>query len=195
MRCSTDRRDLAEHAATGRPGRAAVINPAIGLMEDPRRGPRHIQAAGAAIVPVPVDDDGSKSPRVNAHRTPGSPTDARHRHRSASPCRSSVGLLLEWAAKRGAWIIEDDYDSEYRYDGRPFRHSRESIGPSSSFTGNVQHPSAVAATCLCRRARQAPRSFGSEVGHRSIHPTAPSEATLSDFMEAGHSDALALLVV
>jgi GntR family transcriptional regulator/MocR family aminotransferase len=27
--------------------------------------------------------------------------------------------LLEWAAGAGAWIIEDDYDSEYRYRGRP----------------------------------------------------------------------------
>jgi GntR family transcriptional regulator/MocR family aminotransferase len=27
--------------------------------------------------------------------------------------------LLEWAAKSGALIFEDDYDSEYRYSGRP----------------------------------------------------------------------------
>jgi GntR family transcriptional regulator/MocR family aminotransferase len=27
--------------------------------------------------------------------------------------------LLAWAAKTGAWIIEDDYDSEFRYRGRP----------------------------------------------------------------------------
>ena len=27
--------------------------------------------------------------------------------------------LLDWAARRNAWIIEDDYDSEYRFEGRP----------------------------------------------------------------------------
>jgi GntR family transcriptional regulator/MocR family aminotransferase len=27
--------------------------------------------------------------------------------------------LLEWAQRANAWIIEDDYDSEYRYRGRP----------------------------------------------------------------------------
>jgi GntR family transcriptional regulator/MocR family aminotransferase len=27
--------------------------------------------------------------------------------------------LLEWARRHGAWIFEDDYDSEYRYDGKP----------------------------------------------------------------------------
>src|SRR5262249_23289675 len=27
--------------------------------------------------------------------------------------------LLAWAAAAGAWIIEDDFDSEFRYTGRP----------------------------------------------------------------------------
>jgi GntR family transcriptional regulator/MocR family aminotransferase len=28
-------------------------------------------------------------------------------------------MLLDWARAAGAWILEDDYDSEYRYAGRP----------------------------------------------------------------------------
>ena len=27
--------------------------------------------------------------------------------------------LLGWAGRAGAWVIEDDYDGEYRFDGRP----------------------------------------------------------------------------
>ena len=27
--------------------------------------------------------------------------------------------LLEWVRRSGAWVIEDDYDSEFRYSGRP----------------------------------------------------------------------------
>jgi GntR family transcriptional regulator/MocR family aminotransferase len=27
--------------------------------------------------------------------------------------------LTEWAGRSGAWIVEDDYDSEYRFGGRP----------------------------------------------------------------------------
>jgi GntR family transcriptional regulator/MocR family aminotransferase len=27
--------------------------------------------------------------------------------------------LLDWAARHDAWILEDDYDSEFRYEGRP----------------------------------------------------------------------------
>ena len=40
----------------------------------------------------------------------------------ANPAAMSLGRrleLLEWAARHGAWILEDDYDSEYRYSGRP----------------------------------------------------------------------------
>lgn len=29
--------------------------------------------------------------------------------------------LIEWARQNGSWIIEDDYDSEFRYRGRPVR--------------------------------------------------------------------------
>ncbi|MFP3373463.1 PLP-dependent aminotransferase family protein, partial [Pseudomonas sp. SIMBA_068] len=28
-------------------------------------------------------------------------------------------LLLDWAARTGGWIVEDDYDGEYRYVSRP----------------------------------------------------------------------------
>ena len=28
-------------------------------------------------------------------------------------------VLLEWARRAQAWVLEDDYDSEYRYTGRP----------------------------------------------------------------------------
>src|SRR5262249_62268208 len=27
--------------------------------------------------------------------------------------------LLDWARRRGAWVLEDDYDSEHRYDSQP----------------------------------------------------------------------------
>jgi GntR family transcriptional regulator/MocR family aminotransferase len=27
--------------------------------------------------------------------------------------------LLQWAGKQGMWLVEDDYDSEFRYNGRP----------------------------------------------------------------------------
>ena len=81
-----------------------------------------LTAAGAAVIPVPVDGEGllvgrgaSLGPDVRlVYITPS------HQY----PLGVTMSLqrrlqLLEWAAGRPAWIIEDDYDSEYRYDGRP----------------------------------------------------------------------------
>jgi GntR family transcriptional regulator/MocR family aminotransferase len=81
-----------------------------------------MQAVGAKIVPLPVDRDGlrvdagvrrAKQARL-AYVTPS------HQY----PSGVMLGLdrrvaLLAWAASQGAWIIEDDYDGEFRYAGLP----------------------------------------------------------------------------
>jgi GntR family transcriptional regulator/MocR family aminotransferase len=79
-------------------------------------------AASAFIVPVPVDDEGLDVAE-GARRAPA----ARLVYASPSyqmPLGVTATLprrlaLLEWAARTGAWVLEDDYDSEYRYAGRP----------------------------------------------------------------------------
>ena len=80
------------------------------------------QSFGAKIVPVSVDKDGfdlSAALRQshNARLVYVTPS---HQF----PLGLTMSLprrlaLLEWAKKAEAWIIEDDYDSEYRYAGRP----------------------------------------------------------------------------
>ena len=80
------------------------------------------QAVGAQICRVPVDSEGLNleagqrlcaRPRLvyvtPAHQFPLGVTMSLRRRLS----------LLEWARKSGALIFEDDYDSEYRYSGRP----------------------------------------------------------------------------
>ncbi len=79
-------------------------------------------AAGASLVPVPVDAEGLDIAAGEARRA-----DARLVYVSPShqyPLGVTMSLtrrlaLLAWAQRTGAWIIEDDYDSEYRYAGRP----------------------------------------------------------------------------
>ena len=81
-----------------------------------------LATAGATIIPVPVDRDGldirlarERSPKAGlvvvtpSHQCPLGVT-------LSLPRRLE---LLAWAAKTRAWIIEDDYDSEFRYLGRP----------------------------------------------------------------------------
>ncbi len=78
--------------------------------------------AGARLVPVPVDDEGLDV-AAGANLCPT----ARLVYVSPShhfPLGVTMSLarrlsLLEWASRAGAWILEDDYDSEYRYSGRP----------------------------------------------------------------------------
>ncbi|PIA72480.1 PLP-dependent aminotransferase family protein [Pseudomonas sediminis] len=81
-----------------------------------------LEGADLQLIPVPVDDQGL---RVDEGRRLA--TDARcalvtPSHQS--PLGVSLSLprrlaLLEWARASQAWIVEDDYDSEYRYVGRP----------------------------------------------------------------------------
>ncbi len=96
---------------------------AVWLEEPGYPGARTAFAAGnARIVPVPVDAEGLDvqagerlAPRARlAYVTPS------HQY----PLGFTLSLerrasLLEWAERRDAWIIEDDYDSEFRYIGRP----------------------------------------------------------------------------
>lgn len=81
-----------------------------------------LKAAGAELVPLPVDTDGlivseglKSSPEARmAVVTPS------HQYPLGSVLSLSRRLeLLEWARENSAWILEDDYDSEYRYGGRP----------------------------------------------------------------------------
>src|SRR5215470_11317856 len=77
---------------------------------------------GARLIPVPVDDEGmriadglAQAPRARfvvvtpSHQCPLGVT-------LSLPRRLA---LLSWAAEAGAWIIEDDYDGEFHYSGRP----------------------------------------------------------------------------
>jgi GntR family transcriptional regulator/MocR family aminotransferase len=82
---------------------------------------RAFLASGASLQPVPLDDSGidlQKLARLRnirmAYVTPS------HQFPAGSMLSLSRRLeLLDWANRQKAWLIEDDYDSEYRYEGRP----------------------------------------------------------------------------
>jgi GntR family transcriptional regulator/MocR family aminotransferase len=81
-----------------------------------------LDLAGARVVPVPVDDEGldvaagiARAPKARAALVTPS-----HQYPLGATMSASRRLqLLNWASERGAWIIEDDYDSEYRYESLP----------------------------------------------------------------------------
>jgi GntR family transcriptional regulator/MocR family aminotransferase len=81
-----------------------------------------IEAAGAKLVPIRVDAQGLRVPdgRARARRARLAVVTPSHQ----SPLGVSLSLprrlaLLAWAADAKAFVVEDDYDSEFRYVGRP----------------------------------------------------------------------------
>jgi GntR family transcriptional regulator / MocR family aminotransferase len=78
--------------------------------------------AGAQLIPIQVDRDGMNVPEIigrvrDARAVYVTPSHQYPLGMAMSAARRM--LLLNWAARSGAWIIEDDYDSEYRYGSRP----------------------------------------------------------------------------
>ena len=81
-----------------------------------------LSAAGARLVGVPLDGEGldlahglrvAPNARI-AYITPS--------HQYPLGVTMTIGrrlALLQWARDAGAWILEDDYDSEFRYTSRP----------------------------------------------------------------------------
>ena len=81
-----------------------------------------IQDAGLTAVPIPVDADGLNiaAGLALAPNAAGAYVTPSHQYPLGAVLTMERRLaLLHWAQARKAWIIEDDYDSELRYDGRP----------------------------------------------------------------------------
>jgi GntR family transcriptional regulator / MocR family aminotransferase len=80
-----------------------------------------LQSSGLTLAPVPVDGEGL-NPREPDLRTPPRLALVTPSHQYPLGMVMSLArrrMLLEYAKRHGVWIIEDDYDSEFRYGSRP----------------------------------------------------------------------------
>jgi GntR family transcriptional regulator/MocR family aminotransferase len=83
---------------------------------------RFLLEVNARLVPIPVDANGISvelglALNANARFAMVTPS-----HQSPTGVTLSLErrmALLDWAKANGSWVIEDDYDSEFRYVGRP----------------------------------------------------------------------------
>lgn len=177
--------DLVAHA-TLTPGDAAWI-------EDPGYQPARqaLVGVGARVVPIAVDRDGMRVADGIARASDSRLAVTTPAHQAplcvalTLPRRLS---LLDWAARHGAWIVEDDYDGEFHYDGRPLpalksldRHDRVIYAGSFSKTlfpglrlGYLVSPIAL----LDRLSQMAQR--------RSASPGSFMQSVVASFIEEGH---------
>ncbi|WP_197498303.1 MocR-like pyridoxine biosynthesis transcription factor PdxR [Cupriavidus gilardii] len=92
-------------------------------MEDPGYwGTRSLLSnSGVEPIPVPVDGEGI-APDAATLQNPPRFIFATPSHQYPLGTVMSLSrrrMLLEYARQRGVWIVEDDYDSEFRFEGRP----------------------------------------------------------------------------
>ncbi len=147
--------------------------------------------AGVQVVPVPVDEQGLSLSRgmelcpqakgvflTPAHQFPLGMTMSIRRRMA----------ILDWAFRKGAFVIEDDYDSEYRFEGSPVpamqsldRHSNVILVGSfnkllfrSLRIGYVVLPPSLADSFLAFRYRT------------DFHNLSADQAVLCDFIADGH---------
>lgn len=100
-------------------------------VEDPGYPPARLvlAAQGARVVPVPVDEEGivvaALPPRARlVYVTPS------HQFPLGMPMSlARRAQLLEWAQRHGALVVEDDYDGEFRFDGRPMESLKSLDAP------------------------------------------------------------------
>ena len=90
-------------------------------LEDPQyQGMREVlRAAGARLFPVPVDRDGLDPAKLPIHAKLVLVTPS-HQFPTGTILPLARRLaLLDWAQRKNAIIVEDDYDGEFHYAGHP----------------------------------------------------------------------------
>ena len=148
-------------------------------------------ATGARPVPVPVDREGIdvEKGRILCPMARLAIVTPSHQFPTGVTMSLSRRLaLLDWARTAGAWIVEDDYDSEYRFSGRPLEalHGFDSdgrvlyVGTFSKVLFPSLRVGYIVAPPVLLDGLLAARRF------IDIHPPLLEQIALADFMNEGH---------
>ncbi|MDD0841267.1 MocR-like pyridoxine biosynthesis transcription factor PdxR [Pseudomonas sp. Gutcm_11s] len=174
------------HAVLGAGQRAWV--------EDPGYPPARqiLRQFGLEPVPVEVDEQGLKVEQGIALAADARVAVVTPAHQS--PLSMTLSLprrqaLLDWASSSGAWVVEDDYDGEYRYSSRPLpalasldRHGR--VFYAGTFS-KVLFPGIRLAYLVVPQAQVARFE---QIGRALFAAATPrmTQALVADFIAEGH---------
>jgi GntR family transcriptional regulator/MocR family aminotransferase len=93
-------------------------------MEEPGYPGAHqaFTSVGIRMIPIPVDHEGLnvKSGLRRYTHARGAYLTPSHQYPLGTTLSAARRLeILQWANRTGSWIVEDDYDSEFRFESRP----------------------------------------------------------------------------
>ncbi len=149
-----------------------------------------LQANGLRLKGIPVDEQGLAAQTSDWHQPPKlifvTPS---HQYPLGSVMSLSRRLqLLEQAERHGSWIVEDDYDSEFRYEGHPIP-SLQGLVPQArviyagTFSKTAYPALRLAYLVLPRTLADAYRRAYPQLYRQGQMST---QAALADFIDQGH---------
>jgi GntR family transcriptional regulator/MocR family aminotransferase len=165
------------------------------LLEEPHyTGARcAFMAAGAELVFSPVDAHGMRIPRARAGKRAVRLAYVTPAHQFPTGEVLSIERRLEllaWASRLGAFVVEDDYDGEYRYDGQPPQalagFDREGRTIYVGTFSKTLFPALRLGYLVLPRPLVEPFVATKAIGDTGRAPL--EQLALADFIDAGHFD-------
>lgn len=171
---------------------AQLLGPdAVFAVEDPgyQKIRRIYRKCGITLAPIPMDQQGVDPAALDAsaarvlHISP-----SHHYPTGIITSISRRQALLRWAEERDGTIIEDDYDSEFRFTGRPIP-SLQSIDPNgrviymNTFSQTISPSMRVGFMVLPPRLLE---RYRQELGFYACTVPALDQHVLARFLERGH---------
>jgi len=147
-------------------------------------------ASGLSVVPVPVDEHGIRVDDLDAAGVDAVVLTPAHQYPSGAVLAADRrAALIDWADRRDATIIEDDYDAEFRYDREPIGAMQGLCADRVVYAGTASKTLApglrLGWLAVPRRLSQAVARAKLDADHGS---SALDQLALADFIEHGELD-------
>lgn len=143
------------------------------------------------LIPVPVDSEGldvASGIRMAPEARAAFVTPSHQYPLGVTMTAARRLQLIEWAHRAGAWIVEDDYDSEYRYESVPVA-SMQGLDPGSRVIYIGTFSKTLFPSLRLGYIVIPPALIGRFLAVRQANDLCPShlyQAALTDFISAGH---------